>query len=187
MKLTFSFDDNHHLNLKVADLFLNHNSKATFFINLGETPGHPKPLDNSDIKYLSNQGFEIGSHSIKHVDLTSIYLQEAKYEIEDSKHQLEAITSKPVYGFCYPKGKFNNEVKALVANAGYKYARTIGEGFFTFSPERPFSIVPTIQVYNSLVRRYIRINNKNYRTVAGGFEKSAIVFIKNLIRFDNAV
>ena len=187
MKLTFSFDDNHALNSKAATLFDKYNAKATFFINIEPTPNHPEPMEDSEIVALSRNGFEIGSHSLSHADLTTLYLNEAKYELEESKHQLETLIKKSVYGFCYPKGKFNSEVKSLVKQVGYKYARTIGEGSYTFSPERPYAIVPTIQVYNKLMRRYIRIRSKNYRTATGDFEKSAIVFIKNLVRFENAV
>lgn len=67
-------------------------------------------------------GFEIGSHTVNHVDLGKCDLEEAKFEILQSKVQLENILAQPVSLFSFPFGGIRNirpETRQLVREAGY--------------------------------------------------------------------
>ncbi|MDO8444339.1 MAG: polysaccharide deacetylase family protein [bacterium] len=90
-------------------------------------------MNNSQIKEIASYGIEIGSHTISHQNLATISLAKAKNEITDSQPILENITGKPVISFCYPAGKFNDAVVALVKNSGYKYATTTKNGLADFT------------------------------------------------------
>jgi len=81
-------------------------------------------LKTSQIKYLANNGFEIGSHSVTHSLFTAEYMDESliNFELNQSKIYLESITGKPVYSFCSPSGYYNNESIKLAKKNGYTSA-----------------------------------------------------------------
>lgn len=59
-----------------------------------------------------------------HPRLTQISLSRARKEIISSKNYLENITGKRIISFCYPGGKFNQEIKQAVGLAGFEFGRT---------------------------------------------------------------
>ena len=182
MRITFSFDDNHKLNLKIADLFDEFGFTATFYINRDITPKHPPPMEKDEIKNLFDRGFEIGAHTLTHPVLTTIEFEKELWnEIKGSKDYLEKIIGAKIYCFCYPKGQFNSKILEFVRSAGYKYARTVGEGC-TANPDNPYIIVPTIQIYNKAQRRYLRFKkrliNKEPYSISGDWKRSCLLFMK---------
>jgi peptidoglycan/xylan/chitin deacetylase (PgdA/CDA1 family) len=79
-------------------------------------------LRSGDIHDWLGRGFEIGSHTVNHVDLGSCSTEEARYEIAGSLAQLEAVTRQPVKYFAFPFGRLKNiksETEGLVRQAGY--------------------------------------------------------------------
>jgi peptidoglycan/xylan/chitin deacetylase (PgdA/CDA1 family) len=81
---------------------------------------------------LSHEGIEIGGHTITHPILTSLTDEEARYEITESKRQLEEITGKPVRLFAYPNGKvgmdFDERHVAMAKESGFTAAFTTAIG-----------------------------------------------------------
>lgn len=76
----------------------------------------------ADIDDWVAAGFEIGSHTVNHVDLGTCNLEEAKVEVFQSKAHLSGITSKPVSLFSFPFGARRNirpDTRDLVRQAGY--------------------------------------------------------------------
>jgi peptidoglycan/xylan/chitin deacetylase (PgdA/CDA1 family) len=73
------------------------------------------------IKYLANNGFEIGSHSVTHSLFTAKYMNESKinFELKQSKIYLEGITGRPVNSFCFPSGYHNSKAIELAKDNGY--------------------------------------------------------------------
>ena len=118
--ISFSFDDagkdkDDNDNARLANLLRKYDFKnVTFYVI---------PF-NKDIIRLLAQDFKIGSHTMTHPILRDISSHQAKWEIEESKKILEKITKRKVKSFCYPRGRFNRDVKKLVENAGYREART---------------------------------------------------------------
>jgi peptidoglycan/xylan/chitin deacetylase (PgdA/CDA1 family) len=43
-------------------------------------------------------------------------------EIKGSKVQLDTVLDEKITSFCYPYGRFNDRIKKIVEEAGYKYA-----------------------------------------------------------------
>ena len=156
-KISFSFDDNHKLNTRIADLFEKFGFKAVFFINI-EPMRHHEQMTTEDIISLHKRGFEIGAHTWSHRPLPQLLSEQAYYEIFESKKQLEEMIGTQIHGFCYPKGQYNQHIISMVQRAGYTYARTTGEGN-TDACEGSYEIKPTVQIYNSPLRRYLRIKN----------------------------
>lgn len=86
--------------------------------------GHPL-LDGVQMRELSSLGFEIGSHTRNHVDLSTVTPVEARNEITSSKTDLEDLLGVPVRSFCYPFGAYREETPSLVRSAGYYWGRSV--------------------------------------------------------------
>jgi peptidoglycan/xylan/chitin deacetylase (PgdA/CDA1 family) len=65
---------------------------------------------------------QIGSHTVTHPMLSELSEEERRFEIIESKRQLEEILAKPITGFSYPNGAFKKNDPELVSKAGYLYA-----------------------------------------------------------------
>jgi peptidoglycan/xylan/chitin deacetylase (PgdA/CDA1 family) len=138
MCLTFDdgSSDNHDLTLPLLERY---GVKATFFLitsSLGsgkgiEDNGHR--MSSAQAKELAALGHEIGSHTVSHLDLTSITAREARREIEDSKKALEDELEVAVTSFAYPKGKHDSVLQEIVREAGYRQAVTTREAPVTTS------------------------------------------------------
>ncbi len=81
-------------------------------------------------KELIKQGMEIGAHSMTHLNLNEITLNNAKDEVVNSKEFLEKELSMPITSFCYPRGKYSPEIMDLVSDAGFKCAVTTRPGYY---------------------------------------------------------
>jgi len=82
--------------------------------------GKPNYMNKNQISELVNSGLvEIGSHTLNHLDLTSISLKDAVYEIQRSKELLERDYKVSITSFCYPYGFYDTEIIKAVVKAGY--------------------------------------------------------------------
>ena len=89
-----------------------------------------------DVKQLNNENLvEIGAHSVHHPVLTRVAIEEASKEIRESKKDIEEIIGRPVYGFSYPAGKYNEAIKRCVTECGFEYACTVNGRFVTNDSE----------------------------------------------------
>ena len=115
--LSITFDDGYRDNYEVAapilkDLGLH----STFFITSGFIESNAVPywdadlatppswMDWSQVRALSDQGFEIGSHTHTHIDLGKAPLEDIRTELRTSRQVLESRVGKPVTLFAYPFG-----------------------------------------------------------------------------------
>ena len=145
--VTTSWDDGSKLDLKLAELLDKHDVKGTFYIPWSYLDN---PLKRQDIAELDKR-FEIGAHTLNHIPLTSLNPQGMKQEIEESKVYLEEILGHSVAMFCYPKGRFNEDVKNAVRNTGFLAARTANYGDFNF-PHDPYEWQITLHASNGSPR-----------------------------------
>ncbi|MCI0660561.1 MAG: polysaccharide deacetylase family protein, partial [Acidobacteria bacterium] len=76
-------------------------------------------LSREEILEMSRYGIEFGSHSVNHKLLHQLSLEEAKFEIEESKRQIENLLDKSCRVFAYPAGFFTQDVQRAVERAGY--------------------------------------------------------------------
>jgi peptidoglycan/xylan/chitin deacetylase (PgdA/CDA1 family) len=76
-------------------------------------------LDDQDIIEMQSAGFEIGSHSISHLQLPNVSRDKAWDEISRSRMILEILLNAPVKSFAYPYGLTNQAVKEMLKDAGY--------------------------------------------------------------------
>ena len=119
--LTTSWDDGYPLDLRVAELLVKYGLQGTFYIP-SET-GHPI-LRDEQVSELA-KAFEVGAHTVHHVDLTAAPDAEAANEIVASKHYIEEITKKRMPDLLFSSGRFARRHVAMVKNAGFGAARTV--------------------------------------------------------------
>ncbi|OGM10631.1 hypothetical protein A2Z67_00045 [Candidatus Woesebacteria bacterium RBG_13_36_22] len=85
-------------------------------------------FSSSQIRQLSNNGMEIGSHSISHPNLTKLSRKRMSEEINGSQLILGQLTGKRAITFAYPYGSYNRQVLEEMDKSDYLYARTTNEG-----------------------------------------------------------
>ncbi len=90
-------------------------------------------MDNEKILELRQSGFEIGSHSMSHPDLTRVKISRAWDEIVRSKDAIEELVGTPVISFAYPFGASSRDVEELVMKAGYLFGCGVYSGPPKFS------------------------------------------------------
>ncbi len=128
--IVVTFDDGYKDNItEAAPALKTRGIKATFFITTSNIDGknckkwtdgrNREYMDWDDIRRLSGMGFEIGSHMVDHMDLTSIDRDGLQHQFEGSKKAIvEKAGIKPVT-FSYPYGRLNNEVVDMARSSGY--------------------------------------------------------------------
>lgn len=89
-------------------------------------------LSESQLGELLENDWEIGSHTINHLDLTTLSLDKLTAEVRDSKQLLEDLFDIEVVSFCYPAGKYNQDVIESVNKAEYKFGVTTNYGVSNF-------------------------------------------------------
>jgi len=83
-----------------------------------------------EIREMLKNDISFGGHTRTHKYLPEIKnKKELISEIAGCKRILEAKLKQPVDYFCYPIGGFNEEIKQIVKEAGYKGACTTNRGF----------------------------------------------------------
>ncbi|MDX1380345.1 MAG: polysaccharide deacetylase family protein [Xanthomonadales bacterium] len=80
-------------------------------------------LDWDEAAALRQAGWEIGSHSVSHPDLTRLDAAAQARELGDSKAQLEQGLNISVRSFAYPYGRLNRSVRDAAAHH-YDFACT---------------------------------------------------------------
>ncbi len=105
--------------------------KATTYIPtsmIGETDY----MTSDQIAFIAGKGYEIGSHSVSHGDLTTISDDVAlASEFTGSKSRLEGIAPAvgSVTDFAYPFGNYNAHVIDKAQAAGYVSGRSVEAGY----------------------------------------------------------
>jgi peptidoglycan/xylan/chitin deacetylase (PgdA/CDA1 family) len=92
--------------------------------------GRPGYLTWDQVLKLDKVGLTIGAHTLTHPDLTRQTAAVAAAQVGGSKAELETRLAHPVDDFCYPSGRFNPAVVALVRGAGFRDATTTAFGTF---------------------------------------------------------
>ncbi|MCX6809720.1 MAG: polysaccharide deacetylase family protein [Candidatus Berkelbacteria bacterium] len=138
--VVLTFDDGYDDNSTVAEPILQkYGFHGTFFIITGKV-GMAEYMSEDQIKDLAKAGNEIGSHTVHHIDLSTVQGTTLNNEIKDSKTYLEKLTGLTVETFCYPSGKFSDEAKADLLRDGYKIAVTTEASKGVFSTGDLFEI-----------------------------------------------
>lgn len=164
-KISTSWDDGSPEDMKIAELLDRYNIEGTFYIPIFNLSR--KVLTKYQIKQLSKK-FEIGAHTLSHVDLTRVNLYKAKEEIFRGKEELEQIIGKRVYKFSFPWGRYNKDIIKLVREAGFISARTARIFFVGKQKRSSFLQHPNLHIFNhhKLVYLLSCIKYKDFRSLS---------------------
>lgn len=136
----------------LTEILRRHGATATFNLNAGLHEAERKMLR----EYKGTQvgrlgwnemrdiydGFTIASHTLTHPSLAKIPLDAARRDIVEGRERLQQFFEEPVLGFAYPNGSYNEEVMALIREAGHVYARTTVNVEHPFPPDDPMAFHP---------------------------------------------
>ena len=97
---------------------------AIFFVLPGFDRHGQGHMTLADIQAVRAAGITVGSHTLNHADLPTLYatnLGAAQAEVVESRERLEDEVDGVDF-FAYPLGRFDPEVKTLVTAVGYRAA-----------------------------------------------------------------
>jgi len=130
--IAITFDDGYKDNYTYAfPILKKYGLSATLFIIVNEV-GRPRGdrLSWDQIRAMRDSGIiNFGSHCLGPEPLTKIASEEVvRREIFASKRILEENLGSQVNAFSYPEGGFNDKIRQLVIDAGYKVAVATSPG-----------------------------------------------------------
>jgi hypothetical protein len=82
------------------------------------------PMDAAQAARLASPLVGIGAHGVTHAAMTTLPPHARRAELVDSGHDAARLTNAPVTGFAYPHGDHDRLTRAMVREAGYRYACT---------------------------------------------------------------
>lgn len=142
--VSLSFDDGAVEDTRLARLLARHGLPATFYVPR-YNPERPV-IEIPALRELAAQ-FEIGAHTLNHVDLTRVKPEHGQVEVRNSKRWLEDLLGRTVSSFCFPGGGYHAPSLAWVEQAGFTLARTADWFSDVLVPGKLTLANPTIQAY----------------------------------------
>jgi peptidoglycan/xylan/chitin deacetylase (PgdA/CDA1 family) len=151
-----TFDDNYRSVLEIAKPILDrHDYRGTLFVPT-DWPGEDRPmrwhgidrwlgtphekemlsLTWQELRELSEQGWEIGSHTCSHPHLPKLDGAMLKGELTESKERIEQELGRPCTSLAYPYGDVDQRVRDTAGEAGYRAAGTIPRVLTSAEPLR---------------------------------------------------
>ena len=110
-----TFDDGYEDGYTYAyPILRNHGFVATYFV-VGRRIGNPDILTVVELQALLAAGNEIGNHSADHVDLRPLAPDRMRSEVYDASAVIAGAIGVWPQSFCYPFGKVNTAVSAMMA------------------------------------------------------------------------
>jgi peptidoglycan/xylan/chitin deacetylase (PgdA/CDA1 family) len=138
-----TIDDGYASAYEVARPILKkHGFPWTYFVYTKFVGTGGKSITWEQLAAMREEGIEIGSHSVSHIDLRTTkdkthtaenYEQWLRDEIIGSKQIIERHIGGKCQYFAYPAGGYNSKVRALIKEAGYEGAFTAYGQRITFA------------------------------------------------------
>lgn len=193
--VVFSFDDGYSDNVWAAKRLDIINYGATFFI----PTLYPGKSDKEksiyymtwdEIRELFSMGFEIGSHTVTHADLALCHESKIKYEIEQSKKdietQLESVDdprTKTPLTFSIPMGSYTSAILDQIKEYGFEGCVTSNPGFMTYDTMQKAQRVKIQENtdMSSVLSHYLRRNLKKEGNLKRGMKGERIKSFRTIL------
>ena len=94
----------------------------------------------NEIREMNNEGIDFGAHTVNHPCLVNLPLEQAKWEIVQSKTDIEEQLGKEVNAFSYPNGDLSLKLVKLIKESGFKYAVSVLPNKLTSSKDNPYKL-----------------------------------------------
>ena len=109
---------------------------ATLFIYTDYVGVSNKAITWDQLREMKADGFQIGSHTISHSDLTMKkegeseegYLARMEKELIDSKQIIDAELTQDTMAIAFPFGRYDESILALAQEAGYRLGFSVEKG-----------------------------------------------------------
>lgn len=153
--VALSFDDGFMDNYLYAyPLLKKYQAKATIYLAT-QIEGIEK-LKVEQIHDMAQSGLiEFGAHTQHHVNLLKLDDETAYQEMQQSKHDVEALVGK-CPSFAYPFGRFNEKHQEMAREIGFKNAVSTRKKIEPYHPEHPFNI-PRVSTHGAMNALQMRI------------------------------
>lgn len=99
---------------RLMDILGAHNIKVTFFMTGGWVEKYPE-----DVRYIAQQGHELGNHSENHKNMSQLDKAKIKSELQTVHDKVKKLTGKDMTLFRPPYGDYNNDVIEVADSMGY--------------------------------------------------------------------
>lgn len=123
--VSLTFDDgtkDHYDNAR--PLLRSHNMNGTFYVNSGRVNA-TNFMTKAQITTLSNEGDEIGGHTVGHADLPTMTADDQRREICNDRVALLGMGFS-VKSLAYPYGDQDSTTRQIAQDCGYNSARIVG-------------------------------------------------------------
>ena len=117
--IIITFDDGHLDNYTTAFPIMQKYGFTGVLYLVGGFIGAQEYMNVDQIKELAAAGWEVGSHSMSHQQLTSLDPEQQRYEIVESRKFLQEKLDLPVLTLAYPFGAMNGSAADYAHFAGY--------------------------------------------------------------------
>ncbi len=124
--LIISFDDGNLDNYTNAFPIMQKYGFTGVLYIVGNYMGADNYLNADQIKEMAAAGWEVGSHSMRHLDLTLLDPEVQRYEVVESKKFLEKALGMPIKTIAYPFGTSDSAVIDYAHFAGYVAGMSLG-------------------------------------------------------------
>lgn len=121
--LLMSYDDGVSQDERLIALFNRYGIRGTFHLNSGLI-GQPGRVSAHEVEALY-RGHEVAAHTVTHPTLARCPREQIIRELLDDRAGLEALVGYPVRGLSYPNGSHNREIRELLPQLGFEYARVV--------------------------------------------------------------
>lgn len=166
-----------------------YNFPATLFIYTDFIEKNNNSLTWGEIKEMTENNLEIGSHALSHYNLLKYkenenyenYLARIKKEIFLSKEILESKIGGKVKFFAYPYGVYSPTIKNLVIQADYEGILNANSMNNTLNAD-PFSLNRQIIFGNSSFNSFIQILNQQPLHTSKIFPDDGIIESKQFVK-----
>ncbi|BBB91965.1 MAG TPA: polysaccharide deacetylase family protein [Methylomusa anaerophila] len=124
-----TFDDGYANNYTNAYPILKKYGFTAVFFLITDVIGHdPWYMNWDQVKEMRQQGFQFGSHTLSHADLTKVPVAQVNLQLVKSREGIEWRLNTPVRYLAYPGGAYDSQIEKLVLQAGYKAAFSVKFG-----------------------------------------------------------
>ena len=118
--VVITFDDGFAGNYRYAfPMLQQYGFTATFFV-VSNKIGDPNMLQWHELDEMARHGMTIGSHTANHCLLSTLDETRTKFELADSKREIEQRLGRPVHYLSLPGGDSNRWYPRLAEECGYR-------------------------------------------------------------------
>jgi|LSQX01.2.fsa_nt_gb peptidoglycan/xylan/chitin deacetylase (PgdA/CDA1 family) len=127
--VVITIDDGYHCFQDIAlPLLTKYGFKATLFVYTDYINSNKNALSWQELIALSDKGFDIGSHTKSHPNLSIAnnakdekkFLQKIEFEFKKSKEIIEKHINKPVVAIAMPYGIYDDNIRTIAKESNYK-------------------------------------------------------------------